>query len=223
MSGTDDIKERRVAWALLIFCPAMMLVILAYVSAGNASGLDAGHPMEYLQMTCILWAMISTAIPLLRLLRFVSLPIWFILLVQGDMFLYVISLCQGFYLNLSWWGDLTHIIASVIVTSFVFIAICLIQSRSPEHVTFGSKYGITLILFLVALSFGGIWEIMEGFTDVLTGTSYMVYGATDTLGDLVADFVGVSLMSITALVILSKQGAERVASKVRLGRSMIPF
>jgi len=218
-----DVTERRIAWVLLIFCPLMMFAILAYVSAGNAPGLDAGHPMEYLQMTCLLWAMISVVIPLLRLMRFVSLPIWFVFLVQGDMFLYVISLCQGFYLNLSWWGDLTHIIASAIVTGFVFIALCLMQSRSPAHVTFGSKYGMTLMLFLVALSFGGVWEMMEGFTDVLTGTSYMVYGATDTLGDLVADFIGVSLMTVAALMILNRQGAENVASKVRLGRSMIPF
>ena len=221
--STEAIKERRIAWTLLIACPSLMLLILAYVSAGNAPGLDAGHPMEYLQMTCLLWAGISIVIPLLRILRFVSLPLWFVLLVQGDMFLYVISLCQGFYLNLSWWGDLTHIIASAIVTGFVFIALCLMEARSPEHVTFGSKYGMTLILFLVALSFGGIWEMMEGFTDAVTGTPYMVYGATDTLGDLVADFVGVSLMSITALIILSKQGAENVASKVRLGRNMIPL
>ena len=218
-----DVTERRIAWVLLIFCPLMMFAILAYVSAGNAPGLDAGHPMEYLQMTCLLWAMISVVIPLLRLMRFVSLPIWFVFLVQGDMFLYVISLCQGFYLNLSWWGDLTHIIASAIVTGFVFIALCLMQSRSPAHVTFGSKYGMTLMLFLVALSFGGVWEMMEGFTDVLTGTSYMVYGATDTLGDLVADFIGVSLMTVAALMILNRQGAENVASKVRLGRSMISF
>ena len=218
-----DVTERSIAWVLLIFCPLMMFAILAYVSAGNAPGLDAGHPMEYLQMTCLLWAMISVVIPLLRLMRFVSLPIWFVFLVQGDMFLYVISLCQGFYLNLSWWGDLTHIIASAIVTGFVFIALCLMQSRSPAHVTFGSKYGMTLMLFLVALSFGGVWEMMEGFTDVLTGTSYMVYGATDTLGDLVADFIGVSLMTVAALMILNRQGAENVASKVRLGRSMIPF
>jgi len=223
LSGNDDIRERRIAWAMLILCPLMMLIILAHVSAGNAPGLDAGHPMEYLQMTCILWALISTVIPLLRLLRFVSLPIWFIMLVTGDMFLYVISLCQGFYLNLSWWGDLTHIIASVIVTSFVFIALCLMESRSPEHVTFGSRYGIVMMLFLVAMSFGGVWEIMEGFTDVITGTSYMVYGATDTLGDLVADFIGVSFMTIVALFILGGQDAESVASKVRLGRDMIPL
>jgi len=223
MSEANDRRERRIAWAMLIFCPLMMLMILAYVSAGNAPGLDAGHPMEYLQMTCLLWMTISVIIPLLRLLRFVSLPIWFVFLVQGDMFLYVISLCQGFYLNLSWWGDLTHIIASAIVTGFVFIALCLMESKSPDHVTFGSKYGMVLMLFLVALSFGCIWEMMEGFTDVLTGTSYMVYGATDTLGDLVADFVGVSLMTLAASVILSRQDAESVASKVRLGRKMIPF
>lgn len=218
MNHETDVRERRTAWAMLIVCPVSMLIILAYVTAGHAPGLDAGHPMEYLQMTCILWAVITMFLPILRLLRLVALPFWFMLLLYGDMYFYVLSLSQGMYLNISWWGDFTHIIASMIVSSIVFIALCLVQTHSPSHVTLGSRSGMIAMLLLLGASFGGIWEIMEGYTDILSGKAYMSYGARDTLGDLTADLVGVLLTSLIAWRILGKQGTSNIAATVRIGK-----
>ena len=206
---------------MLVICPLSMAAIFAYVTAGLAPGLDAGHPTEYLQITCVLWALIMTVIPILRLMRVVSLPLWFTILVYANMYLYVISLCQGMYMNIRWWGDLTHILSSLVVASFVFIALCLMESHSPSLVTFGSERGLLCMLFLVSLSFGGIWEMMEGFTDAVAGQSFMVYGATDTLADLAADLIGALVMVVIAGSILRKQDAVSVASKIRLGRNAI--
>jgi len=214
-------KERRIAWTILILGPLSMAAMFAYVTLGYAPGLDAGHPVEYLQMTCLLWAIIMTVIPILRLTRVIALPLWFSAIVYGHMYLYVISLCQGMYLNVAWWGDFTHIIAGLIVASIVFIGLCLMEARSPGHVTFGSNKGLLFMLFLVAMSFGGIWEMMEGFTDFISGQSYMIYGSTDTVADITADLTGTLIMVTIASMILKKQGAEGVASKVRLGRNSI--
>ena len=224
--NTNDAKERRIAWTILILGPLSMAVMFAYVTLGYAPGLEAGdegHPMIYLQMTCLLWAIIMTVIPILRLTRAVALPLWFTAIVYGHMYLYVISLCQGMYLDIAWWGDFTHIIASLIVSALVFIGLCLMESRSPKHVTFGSNKGLLVMLFLVAMSFGGIWELMEGFTDFIGGNAYMIYGSTDTVADITADLAGATIMVIIASQILKKQGAEGVASKVRLGRNSIEY
>ena len=70
----------------------------------------------------------------------------------------------------------------------------------------------------VALSFGGIWEMMEGFTDTATGYSYMVYGATDTMGDLAADMIGVMIVTICAHVYLRNHDMAEISCRVRLGR-----
>ena len=221
MNDAEAMKERRIAWIMLIVCPLSMIAMFAYVTAGYAPGLDAGHPMEYLQSTCILWAGVMIILPALRLGRYVSLPLWFLVLVYGDMYLYVISLCQGMYLNVSWWGDMTHVIAAIIVTAIVFVALCLMQERSPGHVTFGSNRGILLMLFFISMSFGGLWELMEGLTDALSGQAYMIYGATDSLGDLTADMIGVTFMVIVAYLILRKQSTADVTSKIRFGRNSI--
>lgn len=218
LTPAEDIRQRHVAWAMLIGCPASMMVVFAIVTAGLAPGLDAGHPVEYLQATCILWAIITTVLPILRLTRLVALPYWFVFLVYCNMYLYVLSLCGGLYLNLTWWGDFSHIVSGLIVAGFVFIALCLMQAHSPSHVTFGSMGGILLMLFLVAMSFGGIWEMLEGFTDAVGGKPYMIYGATDTVADMAADMTGVFIMTALAYLILNKQSMEKVASTVRFGR-----
>jgi len=50
----NDVRERRVAWAMLILCPLSMILMYTYVTMGYAPGLDAGHPIEYLQVSCLL-------------------------------------------------------------------------------------------------------------------------------------------------------------------------
>ena len=215
----SDVKERRIAWTMLIVCPLSMLILLLYVTGGNAQGQDSGHPMEYLQATCLLWAAIMCILPILRLTRVISLPLWFVMIVYADMYLYVISLCQGFYKDIVWWGDFTHVIASLVVSSIIFMALCLMQSRSPDYVSFGSKGGIVALLVLVGAGFGCLWEVMEGFTDILTGQDYMAYGAKDTLCDLGSDLLGVFAMATVAWIILSRQSIESIASMIRLGRN----
>lgn len=218
LTREQDAREVRAAWALLIGAPALLAAICAFVVTGLAPGIAAGHPVEYLVATCVAWAIISLVIPLLRILHLVSLPPALTAIIYANIFFYVICLTCGLYLNVSWCGDLGHVISSTIVSTIVFVALCLLQTNSPSHVTLGSTAGFCAMLFLVALSFGGIWEMLEGFTDTATGYSYMVYGAADTMGDLSADLIGVIIVTISAYYYLKRGTAERVSSRVRIGR-----
>ncbi|MBO4357040.1 MAG: hypothetical protein J5813_02580 [Candidatus Methanomethylophilaceae archaeon] len=218
MNADEDKKERRSAIIKLMVLPIPIIIVLITVLMGIAPGLEAGHPLEYLTATCILWAVFILVLPLLRLLRIFSLPLWFEIILYANIYLYVCGLCYGLYLNVSWWGDMTHVLSSLIVAGFVFLVICLMTTRLPPHTDFGGRKGLTLLLFLVAMSFGGIWEIMEGATDFISGYSYMIYGATDTLGDITADFIGVSLMTMFAYVALGKHDAKEIAKEVRFGK-----
>lgn len=218
MNAEEDRKERRTAWALLIVAPVLLLIICAFVVAGLAPGLEAGHPKEYLEATCISWLIVSLVIPALRLARLVSLPSLLVFVIYANIFFYVLSLNLGLYLNVSWFGDFGHVVSSTIVTTIVFVALCLVETHSPAHVTFGSRAGMCAMLFLVAMSFGGIWEMMEGFVDGVTGNDYMVYGARDTMGDLTADMVGAFIVTALVYWYLGRHTPEELASKVRFGR-----
>lgn len=217
----DDRKERRIAWTILIVCPLSLLAMFVYVTLGYAHGLEAGHPMEYLQTTCILWAIIMTVLPILRLARLVSLPYWFLILMYADMYMFVITLCEGLYFYLDWWADVTHVISSIVVASIIFMALCSIQARSPSHVTLGSKGGVVAMTLMVTMSFGSIWEVMEGLTGIATNVDYMSYGILHTMGNLTADLIGGVIFCLIALVMLNKRDAKEIASKIRLGSKNI--
>ena len=154
MNSAENAAERRVAWILLIAAPVGFGIICAFVMAGLAPGLDAGHPEEYLVATCVAWAIISLVVPILRLANLVSLPPILIGVIYFDMFFYVLGLCSGCYLNISWFGDFGHVVSSSIVTVIVFVGLCMIEAHSPAHVTFGNRTGMAIMLLLVALSFG---------------------------------------------------------------------
>ena len=219
--NSEDAKERRAAWAMLVICPLLMMAEFAYVTMGYAHGLEAGHPMEYLQTTCVLWALISMVLPILRILRVAALPLWFSVLVYGDMCLFVVSLCQGMYFEMLWWPDFTHVISSAVVASLAFLALCLMQARSPPHVSLGARGGIVAATIIVAFGFGAIWEIMEGFTDIITQVDYMSYGAQHTISNFNADMLGAFLMGAVAWAILTRHDVMYVASKIRIGRKNI--
>ena len=219
MNQEEDRNERRSACLKLVLLPIPIIIVLITVLMELAPGLEAGHPMEYLVATCILWGVFILVIPILRLARIFSLPLWFECILYANIYLYVCGLCYGLYLDVSWWGDMTHVLSSLIVAGFVFLVICMMTSRTPQHIDFGGRTGISLLLFFIAMSFGGIWEIMEGATDFFAGYSYMVYGATDTLGDITADFIGVSLMTIIAYCIQNKHEAKDIAKQVRFGKN----
>lgn len=217
----NETKERHVAWAMLILCPLSMSAMFAYVTLGHAQGLAAGHPVEYLQMTCLLWAIIMVIIPILRLTRMVTLPYWFSAILYFNMYMYVISLCHGMYFDVWWWANFTHIVSSAVVGAIILMALCLMQSHSPPHLSLGSRGGIVAVLVLATFCFGVVWEIMEGFTEILTGTDYMSYGATHTLFNLSADLLGAAIMGAIAWVILGRRTVDEIVSDIRLGKKNI--
>jgi hypothetical protein len=214
-------KERRIAWTMLVLCPLSMALMFIYVTLEMAPGLDAGHPMIYLQLTCVLWAIVMMIVPVLRLLRFVALPLWFSAILYADMYMYVISLCLGMYMNYYWWANFTHVISTMAVAAIVLLALCKITTDAPPHVSLGSNGGIIVMMFFMAAAFGAIWEFSEGMTDLLSGYDYMIYGAIDNVGNLAADIVGVIIMVPIARVLLSRYGAKGIASAFRVGRKDI--
>ena len=215
----SDLRERRIAWLMLILCPLIMMTVFAYVTFGSPQGVTSGHPIEYLQMTCILWAAVTVILPILRLTRMISLPLWFMLIIYLDMYIYVISLCNGLYMDFRWWSEFSHIIASLVVSSIVFVALCVMQSRSPKHASLGSKNGIILLTIIIAVGFGAMWEIMEGLTDLLSGQDYMMYGPLDTLGDFGADLLGASLMAVVWILLI--RDTNSIGLQLRIGKKNI--
>ncbi len=205
--------DRKFTIAVWIIEEIIFAIMFWTVAADIARGLR-WHPAWYLEATCIAFALISCVIPVLRLVGAVKMPWWFNFLLMADVYIYTISLCLGFYMDpdIPWWGFFGHVLSSMSVGAIVFLALCLIEKHSPAHVTLGSNAAIHCYTLMISLAFGGIWEVMEGYVDVLVGQSVMVYGDFDTLDDLRADLVGSVIMVILATFIMKGRTAIDVAN-----------
>lgn len=221
--NADDRRERRVAWVLLLICPLSLVALCTYITLlEDSSHIFDLHPRIYLQTTCLLWASIMTLLPVARLRRILALPIWFMLILYGDMYIFVTSLLNGLYMELSWWANFTHVVSSLVVSSIVYMALCVMAAHSPSHVVL-SKGAIVMMTFLIGCAFGVIWEVGEGLVEIITKVDYMSYGAVHTLYNLVADVVGAAIMAVIAFCMLRKHDAVYFASKVRIGRAKIEY
>ena len=191
-------NDRMKSICMLVLCPAVLVVLFVAVELGIAPGIAAGHPPEYLKGTCIVVALVSIILPVLSLIEVIVLPNWFLAMVYFDLYMYVTTLCCGMYFTVSWWGDFSHIISSIVVAEIILMALCVMATYSPSHVSLGNNGGFAVTLFIVSVSFGGIWELIECSTDLLAGSSYMVYGAAGSLADITADVIGAAIVSVYA-------------------------
>ncbi len=202
VNGLETRGERIRALCMLVLCPILLIILFVSVELGIAPGIAAGHPKEYLQGTCIVVALVTLILPILSLKNVIVLPNWFLALVYFDLYMYATTLCCGMYFTISWWGDLSHVISSVVVSEIIFMALCVMTGYSPNHVTIGSRGGFAVTLFIISVSFGGIWELIECSTDWIAGSSYMVYGADGSLADMTADAIGAGIVAVYAYISL---------------------
>ncbi len=214
-----DAKERRNAWIIMILCPISLLSLCIFTYAGVTPGIEAGHDPVYLVSTCIASAVLSMLLPILRLLRVAAVPKILTVTIYLNIYLYLISLHLGMYKSIDWWGSVGHILSSSIATIFVFLGLCIMQVHSPSHVHFGSRAGICILVFIIGMSLGGLWEMAEGLTDILAGQDFMVYGAIDTLGDLISDTFGALVVALCAYWYLRDHTVEEACASIRFGRN----
>lgn len=210
----EEGKKACIIMQLILFASFGFFLIM--VELGLAPGLAAGHPPEYLTALFISVGLVLSFIPVMWYFGIVRMPLWFTALLVADLYYFAISMFFGMYLRVFWWGDVAHCISSICVTAIVFLALCILQAHSPKHVTLGDTNGILILVLLISIAFGGLWEVMEGYVDILSGTSYMLYGMWDSLLDIRADVIGAIIMTILGYLLLKKYTPEEISSTTRI-------
>jgi hypothetical protein len=141
--------------------------------------------------------------------------------IYAEIYVFVISLCNGLYLILDWWSMVSHIASAIAVSAIVLCALCLIQIHSPGHVSIGSNGGIVMMMIVLASALGIIWEVIEGLVEIVSGVDHMSYGAYHTLRNLLDNSIGILFMAAVTWVMLRRIGAEGIVSGFRLGKKNI--
>ena len=218
MSPENDRRFTLGFWTVML---AVTVVDIITVFLDIAPGLGPDkHPPEYLFLSNIAIFLLISVVPALRLAGLVRMPWWFNMILAFDCYLYVVSLTCGFYKedSLPWWGFLGHTCSSMSVSALCFLALCLVMKHSNIGLRYGSTAGFLFVLFFVSISFGGIWEVMEGYIDIVAGTDYMSYGVFDSIMDMEADTLGALIMCTIAGLLLRNRTPEDIAASTHLSR-----
>ena len=211
--------DRKLTLAFWIGMLVITVIDLITVFMDIAPGLGPEkHPSEYLIISNIAIFLLISVVPVLRLLGLVRMPWWFNILLAFDVYLYVVSLTCGFYKedSLPWWGFLGHTCSSMAMSALSFLALCIVITHSTVKVRYGRNLGFLMILFFVSIAFGGIWEVMEGYVDIVTGMDYMSYGVFDSVQDIEADTLGAVIMCIIAGLLLRTRTPEDIAASTEV-------
>jgi hypothetical protein len=106
----------------------------------------------------------------------------------------------GWYDSIEWFDRVVHVVLPCLVAPVLYIGLArldvLPDPRDETHVRHYA--GIAIVTFCLGMAVGGLWEIVEFFSDGTLGTE-LSEGNSDTVGDLVADAVG-SLLGALLLV-----------------------
>lgn len=145
-------------------------------------------------------------------------------LILGDVF--------NFYARYPHWDSILHTFSGVLLAEFGFYVVK--QIDEAVQIPFkASPIFICVIVVLVSLSIGALWEIGEFLSDEFLGTNTQQYMAStkgsiigsqdiplvghdalnDTMKDLILDLLGAILVSIHAYYILKKEQIKRRLTK----------
>ncbi|HYF25782.1 MAG TPA: hypothetical protein VD931_08605 [Baekduia sp.] len=196
--------------ALLRTADALRLVLLA----GLAAGIVAGDGKAIV----VLGAGATAAL----VLRFAMLPAVYDLTVVAALVLQCGGEALGLYDAWGGFDTLVHVTLPALTAPAAYLALARLEVvrdlRDPHDDLAGrGDVGVFVVTACVGLAIGGVWELAEGLSDGLAGSS-LQESVGDTNRDLLADGIG-SMLGAAGLVAWSRLGPGTVA-RTRDGREL---
>jgi hypothetical protein len=112
----------------------------------------------------------------------------------------------GLYDSISWYDNVVHFFVPLLTSQVLYLCLARIevlpdlrQETLPRH-----HVGIFVVTFALGVAVGGLWEIVEYFSDNVFGSNLQLDN-DDTVGDLIADSLG-SLCGAALLVAWTTYG-----------------
>lgn len=177
----------------------MQLVLLSIV----ASGLVAGQPKSIINGGV---ALLITLLPAV-LERNYEFPLdpWLALWITTAVFLHSLG-SAGLYGGIFWWDNLTHAMSASLVAGAGYTVARAVDLHSPDvHIP---RRFVFVYIFVIVLSFGVVWELMEFGLDILSGATGLTmplaqHGLDDTVKDLMFNSLGALIVAVFGQVHLS--------------------
>lgn len=178
---------------------AALLLVLCFVS--DKKDLIADYEFN----TCVLCAVFCLVPYLFYRFRAFKLPLGLIVLIHLAIFLHAVGVLFFAYDLIKVYDNVTHTFSSMVVSACVMLTLLSLQRYNPKiHFTMGF---CSLMVLLVMMSFGVIWEEFEYVVDLTTGTK-MQYCPWDTLRDMLCNTLGSVICSICMAFYLRNRSVD---------------
>jgi hypothetical protein len=118
--------------------------------------------------------------------------------------MHIIGGYLGLYWEISFYDHITHFLSSTTISLIGLIGLYILAFHLKFIKLPPLGFGIFTILF--AMGLGVVWELLEWFFDVFTGTNLQI-SLDNTMWDLVFDTLAGSLVGLAATIKLKHSGA----------------
>lgn len=110
----------------------------------------------------------------------------------------------GAYIKFSWWDIMLHLSSGFFLG---YLGIIIIYSCDKTAWLFKNHKTVLvcIIVFCVAMTGAGIWEMIEFAGDTFLGTNAQLGSLQDTMEDIICGFAG-GIVSVIYIAILMKKG-----------------
>lgn len=114
---------------------------------------------------------------------------------------------KRFYAIFPWWDFMVHLLSGVILG---LIAFYVLKNVDIFKNTESMKFRILALIFIISFATlcGVLWEIYEFSMDNILGVDMQVVeltGVADTMGDLIADFIGGTIIGIYGFTVFKNK------------------
>ena len=145
----------------------------------------------------------------LKLVLPLELNFWIVL----ALFLHVVGGFSNFYNTVPGWDHLTHIMSASLIGALGFVVVVTVDKYFDSiHLPQGF---LAVIIVLLTMAVGVIWEIMEFANDSLMHTE-LQYGLGDTMMDLFFDGVAGFIIAFVGSWYLRKMTAEHFVESMQI-------
>ncbi len=141
-----------------------------------------------------------------------KVPVTFQFWISLSLFFYVFGETIGLQRRLSWWNELTHFIAGMVVGILILIFIFYLDQISERLYLPNWSRGLLVMTFI--LSIGVVWELFEFSIDSIFGTR-LQGGLEDTIYDMMANTIGAFFALVITSMLTPFEALEPASRKTK--------
>lgn len=197
-----------------VLCGAVCAVLLIMTALAIPEG--GRHAYEInTGLFCAVFCLLPALFYHLHIMR---LPLWVVVLIEFAIFMHAYGVLLLQYDLLIYYDTVTHTLSSLVITVCIYLTLMCVHHYSADN-----RFTMTwtmLLVFVIMMTFGGIWEAFEYVVDNASGT-LMQYSPFDTVRDMLANAMGSFFGSVVSYLFQRRHDFDATVESFQLHPRLI--